>query len=322
MNSVAGSKVCVVGGAGFLGSHLVNHLIDLHCDVLVLDNLSVGRFGFVNPKATLSRGDITDRNLDLIELFTGIDYVFNYASMPFIPDCYRRPVDVVNTNTLGALRVLEAAHGAGVKRILQVSSAEVYGNSGQEEELIEDQCGIEPISTYAISKAAIDHLAHCRHEEAGVPVIILRQFNCVGERETHPYVIPEIIDQIQKAPTYSDNSIQIALGNDTQRDFQYAGDATWMAIDLLQKGELGEAYNLGSEKSIGIYKLAHMICRLMCPNLHLRIVEDPSKVRPVDIWSLRSNNKKIHACISNRVQTSLKEALKRTIDYYRESDNN
>lgn len=323
--SIVGSKVCVVGGAGFLGSHLVNHLVDLDCKVSVLDNLSVGRKEFVNPKARIVVGDITDPNSETLRrAFYKVDYVFNYASMPFIPDCYKLPVDVINVNTLGALRVLEAAHGAGVTRILQVSSAEVYGNSGKEEELLEDQCAMEPVSTYAISKATIDHLAHCRHIETGVPVIILRQFNCVGERETHPYVIPEIINQIHKAEpkfvAYRTNAIKISLGNDTRRDFLYAGDATWMAIELIQKGELGEAYNLGSEKTIGIYELARMICRLMDPDLDLHITEDSSKVRSVDIWSLKSNNKKIYDCINSRPSVPLEEALKRTIDYFNKNN--
>lgn len=323
MNSIAGSKVCVVGGAGFLGSHLVNKLVELGCEVSVADDLSVGRKDFVNPKARFIFKDITDPNPEhLRRAFYGIDYVFNYASIPYIPDCFERPVDVVNVNTVGALRVIEAAHKAGVKRILQVSSAEVYGNSATEEELIESQCSIDPVSTYAISKAAIDRLCQCRHDEAGVPVIVLRQFNCVGERETHRYVIPEIISQVHRAPTFDKGWMEIKLGADTKRDFLYAGDAVTMAIDLLENGELGEVYNLGSENNISIYDLARLITSIMRPQSKLRIDQEKSRLRPNDIWELKSNNEKIYKDISSRPTVDLRKALEKTIFYYQTCNHN
>jgi len=326
MGKVLGSSVCVVGGAGFLGSHLVNKLLGMDCRVTVVDDFSVGRMKFVPPGVTIRHVNITDPRIDLGRIFADIDYVFNYSSVPYIPDCFVRPIDVVNTNTLGALRVIEAAHNAEVARILQVSSAEVYGNAGVE--LLENTCSMSPVSTYAISKTAIDHLAHCRFVEAGIPVVILRQFNCVGERETHPYVVPEIIDQIHKAPTYDDNQIDtyddnqitIHLGANTRRDFLYAGDAVSMAVELLENGECGEAYNLGSEQSITIYDLAETIAAIMVPGCKLEISLDKAKLRPRDIWHLKSNNKKIYGVIKERPTTSLADALRKTVKYYEDND--
>ena len=136
----------------------------------------------------------------------------------------------------------------------------------------------------------------------------MRQFNCVGERETHPYVIPEIISQLSESTT-------INLGNNSFRDFQYAGDAVRMAVELLEKGDFGEVYNMGSESGIKIYDLANMIGRLM-GHEKINIVVDEKRVRPWEIWHLQSDNTKLYKAIGERTPTSLEESLKKTIDYY------
>jgi len=320
MESMAAKKVYVVGGAGFLGSHLVDHLVNIGCFVSILDDLSVGRREFINPQAELHEFSILDTSVSLRRLFTGTDHVFNYSSMPYIPDCYERPIDVVSVNTIGALRVIEGAHEAGVKRILQVSSAEVYGNQTWSNMTDSEVSLLDPPSTYAASKAAIDMLARCRYVEANVPVIILRQFNCVGERETHPYVIPEIISQVYSASEGEHGKISINLGNDTERDFMYAGDAVRIATKLIQQGEPGQTYNLGSEDNISIYTLAHKIAKIMRPKCSLEIAQEESRLRAVEIWSLKSNNDKIYKCVGVRPTISLDEALEKTITYFKSNN--
>ena len=110
----------------------------------------------------------------------------------------------------------------------------------------------------------------------------MRQFNCVGERETHEYIIPVIIDQLHKGTT-------IRLGNNSFRDFQYAGDAVRMAVELLEKGEFGEVYNMGSEEGVKMYDLAQMISQIM-HGKECEIIPDESRMRPWEIWHLQSDN--------------------------------
>src|SRR5258708_532482 len=129
---IQNTKVAVCGGAGFLGSHLVDHLInDRNCEVLVLDNLITGQKKFVNPKATFLWCDITHSEEQLRKIFLQykIEYVFNYAAEPYIPVSFERPLHVFDINARGALLVMNAAQEAGVKRMLQVSSAEIYGDA-------------------------------------------------------------------------------------------------------------------------------------------------------------------------------------------------
>lgn len=300
--------VAVVGGAGFLGSHLVNHLIDdRKCKVIVLDNLITGSKKFVHKDAVFIYCDITQSEGRLKKIFEEykVEYVFNYAAEPYIPVSFSRPLHVFDINARGALMVMNAAQEAGVKGILQVSSAEIYGNVDGK---IKETDVAHPHSTYGCSKLAIDMLIQSRWREAKTPAIAMRQFNCVGERETHEYVIPVIIEQAEKSDV-------VKLGNNSFRDFQYAGDAVRMAVDLLENGEFGEVYNMGSQEGIKMYDLAVKIGELMGKEI---VVEtDPARVRPWEIWHLQSDNTKLYSTIKTRPRVSLEEALKRTIDDYK-----
>lgn len=306
---IKNKNVCVIGGAGFLGSHLVNHLInDRDCTVLVLDSLISGRIEFLHPEAIFEWCDITQSESALRRLFEKyqIEYVFNYAAEPYIPVSFERPLRVFDINAFGALKVINAAQDAGVKGILQVSSAEIYGDAPDHK--IDENYPANPHSTYGASKLAIDILVQSRWREAKTPVIALRQFNCLGERDVlHPYVIPAIIEQIMKGNI-------VKLGNNSFRDFQYAGDAVRMAVELLEKGKFGEVYNMGSEKGIKIYDLAYLIGDIMGKKIEIEV--DPTRMRPWEIWHLQSDNTKLYSTITRRPEVSFKEALERTIDDY------
>lgn len=326
MRDIRGSRVCVVGGAGFLGSHLVDHLIEeRNCYVLVLDNLCVGRKEFIHPRAEFIHCDITGSEEFLRHMFKSrdIEYVFNYAAWPYIPDSFERPMQVFSVNATGAIKVINAAQEAGCKGILQVSSAELYGDWTEQNSLvaasnkIDEEVPVTPHSTYGAAKAAVDSYCQCAWRERQTPVVALRQFNCVGERETHPYVIPEIISQLHR-----DHIVK--LGNNSFRDFQYAGDAVHMAVELLEKGAFGEVYNMGSEEGVKIYDLARMLGELMGWGRERPVVvqTDPSRCRPWEIWHLQSDNAKLYSVIDYRPQVSLEDALQRTVDYFKSNNNN
>ena len=308
MRSIKNTNVCVIGGAGFIGSHLVDYLInERNCKVIVLDNLITGRNKNVNSKAKFIWHDIRDNENELtkILLTNKIEYVFNYAAEPYIPECFERPMHFFDINATSVLRVLNACQAASIKGLMQVSSAEIYGDMKGK---IKESDPVEPHSTYGVSKLAADGLVQVRWKEAKVPAIALRQFNCVGERETHEYVIPEIISQLSK-------SNQLNLGNYSFRDFLYAGDAVQMSVELLEKGEFGEVYNMGSEDGIKIYDLAHLSGKLMGHN-EVVINVDQARVRPWEIWHLQSDNTKLYSVIESRSITSLEDSLSKTIKYF------
>ncbi len=310
---IRNSKVCVPGGAGFLGSHLVDYLIEeRNCEVLVLDNLITGVKKNIHDKADFLWFDIRDDENELSRILTdfGAEYVMNYAAEPYIPESFERPMHFFEINATAVLKVLNSCQKAGIRGILQVSSAEIYGDMTGK---ISETDPVEAHSTYGVSKLAADGLIQVRWREAQVPAIAMRQFNCVGERESHEYVIPEIITQLAESST-------VNLGNNSFRDFQYAGDAVRMAVSLLEHGEFGEVYNMGSEGGIKIYDLAELIGKLMGYD-EITINVDQKRVRPWEIWHLQSDNTKLYEAIPARPEVPLEEALKRTIQDFRDNGN-
>jgi len=303
----------------------VNYLIDKrNCQVLVLDNLISGLKKHIHKKATFLWYDIRENYQELAKILRQyqVEYVFNYAAEPYVPDCFERPLHFFTINAVAALNVLNACQEANIKAVLQVSSAEIYGEAKGK---IAEDAPVIPHSTYGVSKVAADGLVQVRWREAKVPAIAMRQFNCVGERETHEYVIPEIISQLNdQEPGQSRDGLgnvdvwrTVHLGNNSERDFQYAGDAVRMAVELLEKGQFGEVYNMGSESTIKIYDLAKLIGHVMFDYGRVEIEQDPKRVRPWEIWHLQSDNLKLYTTIEARPAVLLYDALKRTVDYYR-----
>ena len=313
MRTIRDCNVCVIGGAGFLGSHLVDHLIDdRSCNVLVLDNLISGHRKHIHKQARFIWHDIRDEvnRLTSILAMEDVDYVFNYAAEPYIPECFDRPKHFFDINATAVINVLEASRTAGVTAILQVSSAEIYGDSTGK---VNEDAPVIPHSTYGVSKVAADGIVQVRWREAGVPAIAMRQFNCIGPRETHDYVVPEIISQLAKSNI-------IDLGNNSYRDFQSAKDAVCMAVLLLEKGEFGEVYNMGSETGMQIYDLARLIGKLMGRN-EITICRDEERVRPWEIWHLQSDNTKLYSVIGEQTPQHLEETLQETIQYFHDNGN-
>jgi len=297
----------IIGGAGFIGSHIVDKLIEKGHTVTVFDNLINGNRLFVNKGAVFTWGDIRNYS-DIERILKGehFDRCINLAAQPFIPKCYEDPILFFETNANGALNVLLACEKFKVDRVLQYASAEEYGTQTGK---ISEETPIRPQSTYGVSKVAADYLCQVRLRESGIRVISLRQFNCYGPRETHEYVIPEIIRQASES-----NSIY--LGNiKSERDFLYVEDAAEYAIELLEMGVPGEIYNLGSSSCISVEDLAHKIGGLFGhKNVFIQI--DSNKLRPWDIERLESDNTKIHKVVSFRPKVDFDIGLKKTIEYF------
>ncbi len=331
MRTIRDCRVAVIGGAGFLGSHLTDHLIDdRNCDVTVIDNLVVGRREFVHAKARFVHHDICGSEARLKDLLGGINFVFILAAFPYIPDSFARPLHVFDVNATGCMKAINAAQEAGCEGILQMSSAEIYGSS-IEGSLTEDS-PVVPHSTYGCAKQAVDTFCQVAWKERQTRVISLRQFNCVGERDIlHPYIVPEVYRQLIREWAEFDPepllnrgpqsgvgfSPSIRLGNNSFRDFLYSGDAVRMAVELLEKGEFGAVYNSGSQDGVKIYTLAGLIARLMGVE-NVEIIPEPARMRPWEIWRLNSDNSKLFGTIDYRPKVNLKEALSRTIGWYRD----
>ncbi len=311
---VAGARVLVTGGAGFLGSAVVKELSHAGAHVTVLDNFSSGRIEYLRNVTETNgikvvEGDIC--NPETVQTCTrDQELVIHLAALPFVPDSYYHPKDFFRVNVDGTVNLLQAADRSGsVERFVYISSSEVYGTA-KHESMDEDHPTL-PHSTYAASKLAGDRVSFTLGKELGLPVVIVRPFNSYGPNITQPYIVPEIIVQA------STGNGELSLGNiDAFRDLTYADDtARGIVLSGIRSGAEGEVINLGSGNAMTIRELASKITLLM--GKHATIKNDPSRLRPYDVGKLNCDNTKARRILGWKPEISLEEGLRRTIDWAR-----
>ena len=307
-------RVFVTGGAGFIGSTLVRELLKEKADVIVYDNFISGDVRNLKEVANdieIIQGDIRDPNLSKLLEKKEIDFLFNLAALPYIQDCYNKPLEFFDVDAKGAMNVILAAKKADVKKIIQYSTSEVYGTAKYVP--IDENHPTLPLSTYAVSKLAADRICYTLSFEQEIPVVILRQFNTYGPRETQPYVIPEIMTQLS-------TSHKIKLGNiKARRDFVHVSDAARAAIMLMKaKQGIGDVFNCGSGNDYSIELLAKTIGDIF--DKKIEIVIDENRLRPLDVELLRANYFKLYKLTEWTPKINLEEGLNDLVEWFH--DNN
>ncbi|TAL19573.1 NAD-dependent epimerase/dehydratase family protein [Patescibacteria group bacterium] len=276
------ARILITGGAGMIGSHLADAFLSRGDSVTVMDTLVSGKREFVPGGAAFLQRDIRDPYLD----FSGFDGVMHLAAEPYIPESYIRPREFFDVNAFGTLNVLFQAKKAGVKKIIFYSSSEIYGSAVTAP--MDERHPTLPHSTYAVSKLAADRLAWTLWYEHQIPVVIQRQFNVYGPRSMQPYVIPEIIKQLQSGRT------AVRLGNiEARRDFTYVSDATRATTLLWERGLPGEVYNVGTGVARTVGSIARDIGRLMGREITVEL--DAERLRPLDVNHLEADAGKIRS---------------------------
>jgi UDP-glucose 4-epimerase len=244
------AKCCVSGGAGFIGSHLVDRLIELGHKVSVLDNLSSGKKENINPKAEFVCHDISD-------LWWGgkFDYVFHLAAIPGVPYSMEHPTKTHRVNITGTYNVLKAAKDSGVKKVIFASTAALYGDCSH---AMKEDDQIDPKSPYAFQKAVGEGYLRLFSEVYGLPTVSLRFFNVYGKRSDpkSPYalVIP-IFKKLKK-----EGKPLTIYGNGKQtRDFIYVSDVVDALIKGMESPVENETINICSGEAISVNRLADLI---------------------------------------------------------------
>lgn len=311
---IQGKRVLVTGGAGFIGSTLVRELLKDGAEVIVFDNFLSGKIQNlleVQDSIKIIKGDIRDNGLDKVFTDNQVDVVFNLAAEPYIPHCYERPHQFFDINAGGALNVMFACIKSGVKRVLQYSTSEVYGTAKYTP--MDEHHPTIPHSTYAVSKLAADRLCFTLFHEQNLQVVIMRQFNVFGPRETQPYVIPEIISQLNQGN-------KLKLGNlHSRRDFTFVTDAAKAAIALAECDRaVGEVVNMGYGVDYSIEQMAYMIAELMKVN-DVTIDIQRNRLRPLDVNHLNCDNSKIKKLTGWEPEVDFIAGLKSTINHFYES---
>ena len=257
MDSIKNKKVIVTGGAGFIGSHLVDRLIKEGNKVAIIDNLSTGKKENLNLEAVFYQLDISEFE-KIKSVFKNVDYVFHLAAIPRVPVSIQDPIGTSQVNILGTINVFRAASDNKVKRVIFASSSSVYGD--QERLPLIETMTPNPISPYGLQKLAGEQWAGLFTNIYNLPVISLRYFNVYGPRIDPDSDYSLVIGKFLKLK--SQNKPLTIFGDGEQtRGFCYIDDVVEANIKAMESEKLkgGEKINIGSEKSQSVNYLAKLL---------------------------------------------------------------
>lgn len=312
-------KALVTGADGFIGSHLVEHLMEQGLEVKAFTYYnSFNTWGWIDsfPKEKQKQieifsGDIRDPN-GIRQAMKGTDVVFHLAALIAIPFSYHSPDSYVDTNIKGTLNVLQAARDLGT-RVLVTSTSEVYGTAQYVP--IDEKHPFQGQSPYSATKIGADRLAESFYRSFELPVTIVRPFNTYGPRQSARAVIPTIITQLLNG--YQ----EIKLGSLTPtRDFNYVKDTVNGFYEIYKSDKtIGEEINIATQKEISIGELAKEIIQQINPNA--KIICEEERLRPVksEVNRLLGSNKKILKLTDWIPQYSLQQGIQETITWIKEN---
>ncbi len=307
-------KLLVTGGAGFIGSCFVRHILNTYSDYKVVNLDALTYCGNLenlndvkdNPNYTFVHGNICDHDL-VRDIIKDVDCVVNFAAESHVDNSIKHPEIFVETNVQGTLNLLQACKELGIERYLQVGTDEVYGSLGKTGYFYETT-PIQPNSPYSASKASADLLVRAYYETYKLPVLNTRCSNNYGPYQYPEKLIPFFISQLlkgEKVPVYGDGL--------NVRDWLYVYDHC-KAIDVvLHKGRVGEVYNIGGHNEKTNMEITHLILDAMG--------KDESSIKYVED---RLGHDRRYAIANDKIQSELgwepsvtfEEGIKLTIDWY------
>lgn len=271
-------RVLITGAGGFIGSHLVDELVNKGADVTAFVHYNSrndwgmleGRYSDKTENLTVIAGDVTDA-LFVKKAVEGKEYVFHLAALIGIPYSYVAPESYINTNIKGTLNVMQACLEHDVTRVVHTSTSETYGTAIYTP--IDEKHPLQGQSPYSASKIGADKVAESFNCSFELPVTTIRPFNTFGPRQSTRAVIPTIITQALTAKTVKLGSLAPI------RDLTYVADTVNGFIKLAEsKKTIGKTVNTGSGRGVTIGELADIIIRQVNP--YAKIVCDEKRVRP------------------------------------------
>jgi len=322
MYSLSNKKVLITGADGFIGSHLVEELLNEGCRVkaFVYYN-SFNSWGWLDtlPQDILANieifsGDIRDPN-GVREAVKGVDIIFHLAALIAIPFSYHSPDSYIDTNVKGTLNIIQAAKDLGIERVLVTSTSEVYGTAQYIP--IDENHPRQPQSPYSASKIGADCIAESFYKSFNLPLTIVRPFNTYGPRQSARAVIPTIITQLLNGKD------EIKLGDTIPtRDLLFVKDTARGFVEIAKSTTLiGHDCNIATQSEISIGDLAQELINQINPNA--RIISDEQRIRPEksEVFRLFGSSQKIKEHTNWKPLHSLADGLSETIKWFNDPAN-
>jgi NAD dependent epimerase/dehydratase len=315
-------KVLVTGADGFIGSHLVESLMDCGANVRPfvyynsfnswgwLDTLSADR----QKDLDVFAGDIRDPH-GVETAMKGCEVVFHLAALIAIPFSYHSPDSYVDTNVKGTLNVLQAARRHGVEKLLSTSTSEVYGTARYVP--IDESHPFQGQSPYSATKIGADRIAESFYRSFNLPVVIVRPFNTYGPRQSARAVIPTIITQLLAGVN------EVKLGNLTPtRDLNYVKDTCEGFLAIARSDRtIGEEINIATQTEISVGDLAQKLVALIRPEAKVLLEGERLRPEKSEVERLLGANTKIRELTGWTPKHSLDAGLEETIRWFREPTN-
>ncbi|GAW29462.1 dTDP-glucose 4,6-dehydratase [Carboxydocella sp. ULO1] len=310
-------RILVTGGAGFIGSNFIRYMLKKYPEVRIVNldkltyagNLENLRDIEDNPNYRFVKGDIADP-IVVNQLAAEVDYIVNFAAESHVDRSIEDPSIFIKTNVMGTQVLLDAAKKHGIEKYLQISTDEVYGSLGPTGYFTEET-PLAPNSPYSASKAAADLLVRAYHETYGLPVLITRCSNNYG-----PYQYPEKLVPFFIKRALADEYLPVYGDGMNIRDWLHVEDHC-RAIDMvLQKGRIGEVYNIGGNNEMTNIEITRLILReLNKPESLIKFVQD------------RLGHDRRYAIDASKIKTELgwqpeytfEQGVKETIKWYLEN---
>ena len=312
-------RAFITGIAGFAGSWLAEELLAQGYQVAgsIYNHEPIDNIRHLENKLDLHELDIVDGEATT-SLLTRLrpQYLFHLAAFASVGRSHQKVHVTLRVNLDGTLNMLEAARQLkGLKQLLFVSSAEVYGIFTPKTKTLTEKQPVNPVSPYGISKAAAEKLALYYHRVYDLPVVIIRAFNHSGPRQTDDFVIPAFARQIAKIEAGRQKSVLKVGDLSAKRDFSDVRDIVRGYRLAAEKGTPGEIYQLCSGKAVTVQKVLDIL--LAGAHKKVTVKPDPARMRKADIPLLRGNNRKAAAQFGFTIRYKLKETLTDTLDYWR-----
>lgn len=305
-------KVLVTGGAGFIGSHLVDKLVKKGARVTVIDNLFSGYLSNLE----LSKEKIIYKNIDirngekLRKVMRNQDVIFHLAANADVPYSVVHPEEDFEINIVGSYNILQNALKNKVKKIVFASSAAVYGDAVYTP--VDEKHLTVPISPYGASKLAIERLGYSYYKAYGLPFVTMRIFNTYGERQSR-YVMYDLLKKLYK----NDSELEVLGTGDQRRDYSYVSDTVAAFILAAESDKSnGQVYNISGGKTVSIKRLVEMLTKML--KIEKIDVHYMQKSWVGDINVLSADISKIRKELKFTPKVPLDEGLKRLHTWLKE----
>lgn len=302
------SKVFITGGAGFIGSHLVERMVNDGHEVVVADILLRGN---KIPRETLNKiefynADVKDYDA-MVELSRGCEYIFHFAAVLGVDVVADNPVETMNTEVIGMQNIAEAALINGVKKLIYASTSGIYGHSAIQDSVKEDII-VDPRTSYAIAKRYNEIYLGAMNEEKGLQSVSLRFFNVYGQRQDNRMVVPRFIEQAKEG-----KPITVFGSGQQTRDFTFIDDTIEACLKLTEKIDGCEIFNIANENETTIEHLAQEILKVTGSDSEIKYIEAPKKRYDYEVERRFGSSEKLFKHIGYKPDTPLSKGLKTII---------